>query len=134
MSDVLDITYTSENEDGKPSFSLAMSTDASDLQGTMYDIERMLRGIYGWIPADEHLEFVEEPSDNSNALDIAYGDGYWQGLKEARRVCRHEAIQWAQLLAYAKTGARPHDLIEVYRWRMKTAVQCAKAIRDSEND
>jgi len=134
MSEVLAMTYIDDSRDGKPSFQITMSCDASDLQGALYDIERLLRGIYGWIPTDEHLEFVEELSENGNELDIAYGDGYWQGLKEARRVCRHEAIQWAQLLAYAKTGARTHDLIEVYRWRMKTAVQCVKAIRDSEDD
>ena len=132
MSEVLAMTYMSANDDDRQNFELTMGCDASDLQGVLYDIERMLRGIFGRIPADEHLEFVEEPSDNSNALDAAYGDGYWQGLKEARRVCRHEAIQWAQLLAYAKTGARPHDLIEVYRWRMKTAVACARVIQELE--
>lgn len=39
-----------------------MTIQADSLDEVVENIERFLRAVYGWIPTDEHLEFVKEES------------------------------------------------------------------------
>jgi hypothetical protein len=45
-----------------PLTQIDMTTHSESLDSVLEDIERFLRAVYGWIPADAHL-VLEEPTE-----------------------------------------------------------------------
>lgn len=61
---MIEMKYTNE-PDLNPvvNTTMVLTTYYDSLPNVLEDIERFLRAVYGWIPANEHLEFMEDPED-----------------------------------------------------------------------